>query len=44
MRVLPKNLPIYLIFRRIALEHKADILTRNLKHFKRVQGLKIETW
>ncbi len=28
----------------IALEHKADILTRNIKHFERVSGLKIETW
>ncbi len=28
----------------IALEHKANILTRNLKHFERVSGLKIETW
>lgn len=28
----------------IALEHKADILTRNIKHFERVSGLKVETW
>lgn len=28
----------------IALEHKADMLTRNTKHFERVSGLKIETW
>ncbi len=28
----------------IALENKADILTRNIKHFERVTGLKIETW
>ncbi|MHA2203812.1 MAG: PIN domain-containing protein [Candidatus Hodarchaeales archaeon] len=28
----------------IALEHKANILTRNVKHFERVSGLKIETW
>ncbi len=28
----------------IALEHKANILTRNVKHFERVPGLKIETW
>ncbi|UCG02652.1 MAG: PIN domain-containing protein [Candidatus Heimdallarchaeota archaeon] len=28
----------------IALEHKADILTRNTKHFERVSGLKVETW
>ncbi len=28
----------------IALEHKADLLTRNVKHFERVSGLKIETW
>ena len=28
----------------IALEHKADILTRNVKHFELVPGLKIEEW
>ena len=28
----------------IALEHNANILTRNVKHFERVSGLKIETW
>ena len=28
----------------IALEHKADILTRNVKHFELVPGLKIEGW
>ena len=28
----------------IAVEHKADILTRNTKHFERVSGLKVETW
>ena len=28
----------------ILLEHKADILTRNTKHFERVSGLKVETW
>ena len=28
----------------IAIEHKADILTRNIKHFELVSGLKIETW
>lgn len=28
----------------IALEHKANILTRNVNHFERVSGLKIETW
>ncbi len=28
----------------IVLEHNADILTRNIKHFKLVSGLKIETW
>ncbi|MHA2246879.1 MAG: PIN domain-containing protein [Candidatus Hodarchaeales archaeon] len=28
----------------IAVENKADILTRNTKHFERVSGLKVETW
>jgi tRNA(fMet)-specific endonuclease VapC len=28
----------------ITLEHKANILTRNVKHFECVSGLKIETW
>lgn len=28
----------------IVLEHKADILTRNVKHFERISGLKVETW
>lgn len=28
----------------IVLEHKADILTRNITHFERVSGLKVETW
>jgi len=28
----------------IALENKADILTRNVKHFELVPGLKIEEW
>jgi predicted nucleic acid-binding protein len=28
----------------IVLEHKADILTRNIKHFERISGLKVEAW
>jgi tRNA(fMet)-specific endonuclease VapC len=28
----------------IALEHNADLLTRNIKHFERISGLKIVTW
>ena len=28
----------------IALEYNAEILTRNIKHFERIPGLKVRTW